>query len=284
MPGPTYIYYDLMQSYSVGPGAPSGFEISPGTGTSEFVDAFDGKSGIVYEIGIGQIWYPQNSPYYPTSALSMFWTVWGPGLGANINVTDPISFIQQTLAQLVLESDFSISLVLFGGNSINTLRQVVFAGVWQYFQWDITIGTITVGGNSYYTVDSVLTIDGVEVLNTSSPLTSTLIVNGNVGANVNQFGYSSPFGAIGTSYLAEIAATAGVQTPPFYINPGSPINARASQLVVESIGNKNGLGRFSQGVVESLGNKIPNARMSQSIVEILYQTPGSGGGSRVYES
>lgn len=289
---PSYIINDTLQSYSLGPGLPTGFD-SLGTFVSEFDQTASpglaGKTGIYYRL-FGNVWYPSNTFLGGTlvTATSVFWEVLGginagPGSGTGTFIFDyvnPVSFTGSTPIQVIFENDGTVSVAVTGATKVNSFVPVVQNGVWMYCQLNLSVGSITILGVTYLTFAFQLAVNGQVVINETAPIISAITVDPSVGVGINRW-------KLNTGLFGELVFTSGLEAIPFYPNPGSAIYNRNSQLVVETIQmNQFRQGRISQLAMELI--KAPNsrnARISQIIVELILKNGSiKSGGFHVIES
>lgn len=294
---PSYIFEDYFNSYSPGPGIPTGFQGQGIVFTSQFIDTSVGppptpapgfyeRTGKIYEL-FGTISYPVNANLAFTGTLqtSVWWETFGFGNTSfspvllNLTSTDPAHPTSQlSLLTILIESDGSLSGLVPGAGKKNTLSQVWFPLTWQMFQVRVSLGNTLIGGVSYIVVTYYVAVDGVVVLNNVIAITNVPVASTWDGAgDVNQWNFTgSPNGQI----LGMFAATATLETIPSFVSPATTIHSLASQLVVEQLKlPSNQKGRVSQLIVEQA--KFPsnrNARVSQIIVELMRKNTPTGGG------
>lgn len=286
----SYYWNDTFSSYAPGAGIPSGWE-SNGLSTSQFVDlsslppprpsvGWYERTGNAYQL-VGSIRYPADAYLgsFLSDSITILWEGWssnGQGLPYPLVwVTDPVALTRNPLVSIAVESDLSISCVITGQPHQNSLAQSVFVDTWQYYQLNVLVSQINVGGTNYYTVDCQLAVNGIKVVDSGGPLTTSLVVDPLVGPYTNQIGWTAPGGV--TSYTGEFSATDGAQTIPFYANPAVTVNSRVSQVIAEVAKSSDpSNARVSQVIAEVMkSTTTSNARVSQVIVEIIKGNTGA---------
>jgi hypothetical protein len=282
---PTLIINDTLQSYAPGPGQPAGFQLKGIVFNSEFINfntirpprpspGWYERQGIGYFLFGGPAQYPVDTQVslFPVTDTSVFWATWGPpGVGVlslrSLSATPP--YDGPTPLSFRIEDDYSLSSVIPGVPTINSLKQVYYLGIWQFWQVNCSLGLAVVSGVTIVTVAFTVIVDGVVVLS-SLPVNSGIpAASMYLGSNViNAWQFLGPQPG---AYFGEFAIYDGLQPHPFYPNQAVTVNMRASQFAMEHarVPLVNNI-RASQMIVETIqkpGNR--NMRASQMIVEII---------------
>ena len=293
---PTFIFNDTFQTYPPGNGYPSGFANNGPIFDSTFINTgaqpspspapgFYEKTGIIYFL-FGKISFPLNTDLaaYPTNATTIAWsTLSTAGVPGTVQLAsiDPVALTGPTLLTFQFEADNSVSLVAPGAPKVNSLVQSFQGTTWDFYSMNVTFGIATVGGTDYITVTANLYLNGLPLMTGAFFQTSVTVASTwNNAPTVNQWSF---LGGQPGEYFSEIAATADIETLPFYPNPGSPIHVLTSNVMAEIVNlPPPGNARTSQIAAEFVNlPPPPNARTSQFIVELI--SKGSqGGGSLDY--
>jgi hypothetical protein len=292
----TVIINDTLQTYTPGPGVPAGFQTTNVVFSAEFINFNLGRPptpapGFYERQGIGFFFFGNNLQFptqnnlasYPVMSTSVFWAGFGfPEFGL-LSLSDSPPYQGPTLLTTKLEADYSVSISIPNVANANSLKQVYYENTWQYWQLNIQIGSIVIGGVAYATVEYQLAVDGVQVFNTGVAYVSGI----QVSTMYLGFPVVNAWQWTGSVYYGEFTIYNGLTAFPFFPNPGITIDMLASQEVVEyvSMPNSNSM-RKSQDVVETV--QIPsnrNMRKSQDVVEIVIAGAfNQGGGFYVRES
>lgn len=281
---PSQIINDTLQGYSPGNGQPAGFQLKGIVFNSEFINfntirpprpspGWYERQGIGYFLFGGPAQYPVDNQLslFPVSDTSVFWATWGPpGIGIlsllSLDANPPYN--GPTVLSFKIEADYSLSSVIPGVPTINSLKQVYFEGIWQFWQVNASIGLTVVGGVTFVTVAFTVIVDGVIVLSSLPVTTGIPAASMYLGSNVvNAWQFLGPQPG---AYFGEFSIYDGLQPHPFYPNPGVSVNMRMSQVVMEHIRQPPNKIRASQMVTEVVRKPSDrNMRASQMVVEII---------------
>jgi hypothetical protein len=290
---------DDLQSYSVGPGIPAGFNDVGIVFGSEFLEpasptpapGYYERVGIVYEL-FGQIAWPTNGllagSSTPTTTVG-FYTLSNNGLPATLllSSTNPTTLGQIVLLQTKFEADGTISLIAPGVAPKNSLVPVFLYDTWMFVQVTASFSQYTLSGNTLIAITADLAINGEPMITGFVFFTSVLLSSTwNGGSNFNQWNF---VGAPNGQFFGGFYITNDIQSLPWFPQPATIINALDSQIIVELQQNSpNIAGRITQGIVELQQQPSSrNGRMTQGIVELMHNgviTPVGTGGFYVRES
>ena len=294
-----FLVEDNLQSYSVGPGIPSGFNDVGIVFGSEFLEpasptpapGYYERQGIVYEL-FGQIAWPVNGDLTATSAVTTsigFYTLSNNGLPATLllSSTNPVTLGQIVLLQTRFEADGTISLVAPGVPAVNSLIPVFLYDTWMFIQVTASFSSYTSSGNTFISVTGSLAVNG-EVMIAGFVFFTDILVSAtwNAGFSINQWNF---VGAPNGQFFGGFYITDDIQALPWFPQPADVINSLDSQMIIELQQNSpNVVGRMTQGILElnrQVGSR--NGRMTQAIVELMHNgviTPIGTGGFYVRES
>jgi hypothetical protein len=305
------LWDDNFSSYSPGPGHPTGWFDPTGSATIVAFSTMTGSSeapGFFEQTGQG-LFLPGDALYRldtpsTNSSVQVVWSMWGGFYG---NSVPPLTLYNVDLSTytgswpgagnplcwVTVNNDYTMSINARGtaGGTIGvypfaiTNDQVYFPKVWQMWQLNAEIGSVSVDGTLLVTVNAALALEGEEVcsgfITTNLPLANLYL--GNESVNQYQFGLNQ------NMYLSNFTGIVGSPLPPFgtFPHPGTP-DAYYTQSVAEVMKMPDSSvrqGRITQSVNEII--KLPSttvrqARLTQGVVEIILRPlPGSW---QVYEA
>jgi hypothetical protein len=303
---PTFIFDDDFSSYTLGPGIPNGFAVASTGGSGEFdqptppptpAPGFYEQTGKIFKLS-GGIDYPATpGGIAATAQTTVWWTTLGipdtatAGFAVgllNLSSQNPSPpFAVAGLLQVILEADYTLSVLVNGATKANTLVQAIYPYTWQIIQLIAQFGVHIILGVTYVAITFSLVVNGEILINAVNKVSSTPVSDlWDNSSDMNQWQFTGG-GILGANtYFSEIAATADIQPIPSYPSAGAP-NALVSQMAVDVISvpsSRNG--RATQLIVEAI--KQPSnrdARVSQMIVELIKKrNPNAGGGWLTYEA
>ena len=270
---PAYIFDDNLQSYSPGTGYPNGFQGNGVIFTNRFVNGsasptpspvgFYENQGIYFSFFGDALAFPTtpNLATYATDQTSVAWWAWGedPGFppgGLQLisqNPGVPNNFF--TLLEVQFQADNSVSLIVPGAPTVNSLAQVFDYFTWTFFSLTASFSSTVSGGVTVVTVTVSMSVNGVSIFSGEFFVSSVPVASlWNVLPTINEWQFP-------TANYGYLAGTTDIQALPFYPAPGTTINAKSPQMAAE---------------FANLPSP-PNARGSQLIVEIIMAGFLSGG-------
>lgn len=268
------------------------------TGSTPAVGFYE-RLGHGFSFGLGHDGPLEWQTLTPINTMAL---VWAGFYGNDFAAAGPVSYLDiatltsgtgiaqsyMNLAQMNINADFTVSLYLnsingspTGGPVATSLSQVIYPGVWHYFQsnystfdFPIVVGTTT---TLFIGITGTFAIDGTQIL------VGTGISN---AIGTNQYTGGSFFNQIrfvGGGYVGEIYGYSAASMGTFP-NPGTPRNLRYTQSVAEVVQNfQEPHLRMTQAVNEvSMYPGQRNLRMTQAVVEIVIK--GQVVGWIVYET
>lgn len=289
---PVIFFDDNLQSYSAGPGIPSGFQTQGIVFVSEFeqpasptpAPGFYERTGIVYGL-FGSIAYPVDANLASTATQNAT-TVWAT-LSANgqpgtveLFSTDPTNPTTgaQPVISVIVEPDATVSVSCPGATKVNSQIPIFPYLTWNLFQMTCAFSALP-GTPPLLIVGVELYVNGTFMLSASIVTNINVLGLWNGLPTINQWVFTGPPNG---QFFGEFYADDTVETLPFYPFPGTPLNSHVSQIITELGMQYSPNARLTQAITELVTQYSPNARCTQMIVELIVAQGAPAGGFPEY--